>query len=82
MEIWYINFRKSLETLTSLDLYKQIVNRFKTVGYNFDIKRQSACLIFYPIMVESYCKAVVQDTDSVTAWTLSFKEFFAGLAVA
>ena len=71
MEIWYINLRKSLEIQTS-NLLKRIVNRFKRAGYSLDIMRQTACLVFNPIMVECYaalfsCTAVVQASDSMTA---------------
>ena len=37
-----------------IDLFKRIVNRFKRAGYNLDIMRQTACLVFNPIMVEGY----------------------------
>ena len=55
-------FKKSLEIQTSLIF---IVNRFKRAGYSLDIMRQTACLVFNPIMVEGYaalfsCTAVVQ----------------------
>ena len=71
MEIWYINLRKSLEIQTS-NLLKRIVNRFKRAVYSLDIMRQTACLVFNPIMVEGYaalfsCTAVVQASDSMTA---------------
>ena len=54
------------------DLFKRIVNRFKRAGYTLDIRRQTACLVFNPIMVEGYvavcsCTAVVQASDSMTA---------------
>ena len=63
MEIWYINLRKSLEIQTSL---------IKRAGYSLDIMRQTACLVFNPIMVEGYavlfrCTALVQASDSMTA---------------
>ena len=53
-------------------LLKRIVNRFKRAGYSLDIMRQTACLVFNPIMVEGYaalfsCTAVVQASDSMTA---------------
>ena len=53
-----------------------IVNRFKRAGYSLDIMRQTACLVFNPIMVEGYaalysCTAVVQASDSMTASMLS-----------
>ena len=45
-------------------LLKRIVNRFKRAWYSLDILRQTACLVFNPIMVEGYaalfsCTAVV-----------------------
>ena len=69
MEIWYINLRKSLEIQTSLIFSNQC---FKRAGYSLDIMRQTACLVFNPIMVEGYaalfsCTAVVQASDSMTA---------------
>ena len=50
------------------DLFKSIVNRFKRAGYTLGIMRQTACLVFNPIMVEDYaalfsCTAVVQASD-------------------
>ena len=53
-------------------LFKCIVNRFKRAEYSLDIMRQTACLVFNPIMVEGYavlfsCTAVVQASDSRTA---------------
>ena len=47
------------------------VNRFKRAWYSFDIKRQTACLVFNPIQVEGYaalfsCTSVVQASDSMT----------------
>ena len=71
MEIWYINLRKSLEIQFS-NLFKRIVNRFKRAGYTLDIMRQTACIVFKPIMVEGYsalfsCTAVVQASDLMTA---------------
>ena len=55
-----------------LIFFKRIVNRFKRAGYSLDIMRQTASLVFNPIMVEGYaalfsCTAVVQASDSMTA---------------
>ena len=52
--------------------FSYILNRFKRAGYSLDIMRQTACLVFNPIMVEGYaalfsCTAVVQASDSMTA---------------
>ena len=76
MEIWYIDIRKSSEIQTSLLFSNKLLNGFKKVGYNLDIMQQTACLVFNPIMIESYaallsCTAVVQASDSMTASTLS-----------
>ena len=74
MEIRYINLRESLEIQTLLifsDLFKRIVNRFNRAGYTLDIMRQTACLVFNPIIVEGYvalfnCTTVVQASDPMT----------------
>ena len=47
-------------------------NSRKTAGYDSDIMRQTACLFFNLIMLESYatllsCRAVVQASDPMTA---------------
>ena len=54
------------------NLFKRYVNRFKRAGYSLDFMRQTACLVFNPIMVEGYAvlfssTAVVQASDSMTA---------------
>ena len=54
------------------NLLKHIVNRFKRAGYSLDIMRQTACLVFNPLMVKGYgalfsCMAVVQASDSMMA---------------
>ena len=36
------------------DQFKKIIKRYKRVGYNMDIMRQSACLVVNPITVYSY----------------------------
>ena len=56
------------------DQFKKIVKRYIRVGYNFDIMRQSACLVLNPITVYSYgflfnCTTVGQASDSMTALT-------------
>ena len=65
MEILYINLRKSLENPNFSVLFKRMVKRFRRTGYNLDIMRQTACLVFNPIMVDDSaalfsCTAVVQ----------------------
>ena len=73
MEIRYIyKFRKFIGNPNFSDIFKRIVNRFKRAGYTVDMMRQTACLVFNPIMVEGYaalfsCTAVVQASDSMAA---------------
>ena len=56
------------------DQFKKMVKRYIRVGYNLDILRQSACLVFNPITVYSYgflfnCTTVGQASDSMMALT-------------
>ena len=57
------------------DQFKKIIKRYiKKVGYNFDVARQSACLVVTPITIYSYgflfnCTTVGQASDSMTALT-------------
>ena len=56
------------------DDFKSIDNRIKTIGYNLDIMRQTAWLVFNPIIIDDNaslfrCTAVVQASDSMTAST-------------
>ena len=65
-------FKKIIGNPDFSNLLKRIVNRFKRAGYSLDIMRQTASLVFNPIMVEGYaalfsCTAVVQASDSMTA---------------
>ena len=73
MVIYLINSKELLENLI-LDQFKKIIKRYKKVGYNLDIMRQSACRVVNPITVYSYdflfnCTVVGQASDSMTALT-------------
>ena len=35
-------------------LFRKIITRYKRIGYNLNVMRQSACLVFNPIMVDNY----------------------------
>ena len=64
-------FKKITGNPNFSNLLNFIVNRFKRAGYSLDM-RQTACLVFNPIMVEGYaalfsCTAVVQASDSMMA---------------
>ena len=65
-------FKKVIVNSNFSNPLKRIVKRFKRAGYTLDIMRQTACLVFNPIMVECYavlfsCTTVVQASDSMTA---------------
>ena len=65
-------FKKIIGNPNCSDLSKRIGIRFKRAGYTLDIMRQTACLVFNPIMVEGYatlfsCTASVQASDSMMA---------------
>ena len=65
-------FKKIIGNPNFSDLFKRIVTRSRRAGYTLDIMRQTACLVFNPIIAEGYatlfsCTAVVQASDSITA---------------
>ena len=65
-------FKKIIGNPNFSNLFKRIVYCFKKAGCSLDIMRQTACLVFNPIMVEGYaalfsCTAVVQASVSMTA---------------
>ena len=65
-------FKKIIGNPIFSNLFKRILNRFKRAGYSLNIMWQTACLVFYPIMVEGCaalfsCTEVIQASDSITA---------------
>ena len=56
------------------DQFRKIIVRNKRIGYNINIMRQSACLVFNPITVNNFsslfnCTPVGRASDSMTAPT-------------
>ena len=56
------------------DQFRKIIVRYKHIGYNINIKPQSACLVFNPITVNNFaslfnCKPVSRASDSLMAQT-------------
>ena len=56
------------------DQFKKIIVRYKRIGYNINIMRQSACLVFNPITVNNFaslfnCTPVGRASDSMMAPT-------------
>ena len=54
--------------------FRKIITRYKRIGYNLNVMRQSACLVFNPIMVDNYaaffnCTPVGRALDSMMAPT-------------
>ena len=37
--------------------FRKIITRYRRIGYNLNVMRQSACLVFNPIMVDNYAHA-------------------------
>ena len=56
------------------DQFRKIIVRYKRIGYNINIMRQSACLVFNPITVTNFaslfnCTPVDRTSDSMIAPT-------------
>ena len=54
------------------DQFRKIIIRYKRIGYNLNVMRQSACLVINPITVDSYaalfnCTPVDRASDSMMA---------------
>ena len=56
------------------DQFRKIIVRYKRIGYNINIMRQSACLVFNPITVNNFaslfnCTTMGRASDSMMAPT-------------
>ena len=54
--------------------FRKIITRYRRIGYNLNVMRQFACLVFNPIMVDNYaaffnCTPVGRASDSMMAPT-------------
>ena len=54
--------------------FREIITRYRRIGYNLNVMQQSACLVFNPIMVYNYaalfnCTPVGRASDSLMAPT-------------
>ena len=52
--------------------FRKLINRYKRIGYSLVIRRQTACLVVNPIIVDGYaslfnCTTAVRASDSMTA---------------
>ena len=63
------------ESMTDFsDQFRKIIMRYKRIGYNLNVMRQSACLVINPIKVDGYvalfnCTPVDRASDSMMAPT-------------
>ena len=67
-------FKKIVGRADFSDQFKKIIVRYKHIGYNINIMRQSACLVFNPITVNNFaslfnCMPVGWASDSMMAPT-------------
>ena len=56
------------------DQFRKIIMRYKCIGYNLNVMRQSACLVVYTIKVDGYaallnCTPVDRASDSIMTQT-------------
>ena len=67
-------FKKIVGRVDFCDQFRKIIVRYKRIGYNINIMRQSACLVFNPITVNNFaslfnCTPVGRASDSMMAPT-------------
>ena len=68
----FLLYRKkcNFAVLVKMDLQiRKIITRYRRIGYILNVMRQSACLVFNPIMVDNYaaffnCTPVGRASDS------------------
>ena len=65
-------FRKVVGKSSFSEQFRELINRYKRIGYSLDIMRQTACLVVNPIIVDGYaslfnCTTAVRASDSMTA---------------
>ena len=61
-------FRKIVGKSNFSEQFRKLINRYKRIGYNLDIMRQTACLVVNPIIVDGYaslynCTTAVRASD-------------------
>ena len=74
MVTWYTNLKKIRGMTDFSDQFKKIIMRYKRIGFNLIVMRQSACLVINPITVYGYaalfnCTPVDWASDSKMAPT-------------
>ena len=64
-------FKKIVGRNEFSDQFRKIIIRYKRIGYNMNVMRQTACLVFHPITVNNFadhfnCTPVGRDSDLTT----------------
>ena len=73
-----VNKYKKIRGMTDFsNQFRKIIMRYKRIGYNLNVMRQSACLVINPITVDGFaalfnCMPVDRESDSMMASTLSY----------
>ena len=67
-------FKKLIGRIDLSFQFRKIITRYKRIGYNMNVMRQSACLVFNSIMVNNYaaffnCTSLGRASDSMMAPT-------------
>ena len=60
MVTWFTNLRNLLEEMIFLFNSEKIITRYRRIGYNLNVMRQSACLVFKPITVDNYAALIAR----------------------
>ena len=71
---WVYKFKQIVGRADFSDQFRKIIVRYKLIGYNVNIMRQSACLVFNPVTVNNFaslfnCTPVSRASDSMMAPT-------------
>ena len=74
MVTWFTNLKNLLEGMIFLFNSEKIITRYRRIGYNLNVMRQSVCLVFNPVTVDKYvgffnCTPVGRVSDSMMAPT-------------
>ena len=73
-------FRKIIGKSNFSEQFRKLINRYKRIGYNLDIMRQTACLVVNPIIVDGYasffhCTTAVRASDSMMVSLYNFNQW-------
>ena len=71
------NFKKLIGSNDVSFQFRKIMTRYRRIGYNSNVVRQSACLVFNPIIVDNYavffnCTPMGRASDSMMTPTESY----------